>query len=95
MLEVIPADRSDTAIRVEFFGDEIDRITEIDMLTGEIKEDIEACCDLPGLPLCCTKGDVSRRAVEDIEEELEERVKYFKSEGQASGSTENCGANEF
>ena len=36
-IEVVPADRGDTAIRVEFFGDEIDRISEIDMLTGEIK----------------------------------------------------------
>ena len=37
-VEIVPADRGDTAIRVEFFGDEIDRITEIDVLTGEIKE---------------------------------------------------------
>ena len=38
VLEIFPADRGETAIRVEFFGDEIDRITEIDALTGEIKQ---------------------------------------------------------
>ena len=43
-VEIFPANYSDTAIRVEFFGDEIDRITEIDVLTGEVKCSLEHFC---------------------------------------------------
>ena len=57
VLEIFPANYSDRAIRVEFFGDEIDRITEVDVLTGEIKQRTEACCNFPGIPLCCSTGD--------------------------------------
>ena len=52
VLEIFPANHTDTAIRVEFFGDEIDRITEIDVLTGEIKCTAGACGNFPGFPLC-------------------------------------------
>ena len=55
-IEVVPADRGDTAIRVEFFGDEIDRISEIDMLTGEIKNTLNHIAIFPGIPLRCTEG---------------------------------------
>ena len=44
VLEIFPANNTDTAVRVEFFGDEIDRITEIDVLTGEIKSRIWSIC---------------------------------------------------
>ena len=60
-VEIFPADQGDTAIRVEFFGDEIDRISEIDVLTGEIKMYIEAYGNFPGIPLCCTNGAVWRK----------------------------------
>ncbi len=52
VLEIFPANNTDTAMRVEFFGDEIDRITEIDVLTGEIKCPSEACGYLSGFSLC-------------------------------------------
>ena len=52
-----PANEDDTAIRVEFFGDEVDRITEIDVLTGEIKGRAGACGDFPGFPLCSAYGE--------------------------------------
>ena len=51
VLEIIPAYESDTAIRVEFFGDEIDRISEIDILTGEVEGRTETCSNLSGISL--------------------------------------------
>ena len=55
VLEIIPAYESDTAIRVEFFGDEIDRISEIDILTGEVKDELKHVAIFPGISLCgCT-----------------------------------------
>ena len=94
-VEIVPADRGDTAIRVEFFGDEIDRISEIDMLTGEIEKYAESHCDISGFSLCCSERNVWRKQFVMIEIELEEQVKYFKSAGQASGSTENCRTDKF
>ena len=47
VLEIFPAHSADTAVRVEFFGDEIDRITEIDVLTGEIKGELEHVAIFP------------------------------------------------
>ncbi len=94
VLEIFPANYGDTAIRVEFFGDEIDRITEIDVLTGEIKVPARACCGISGFPLRCAAGKDSR-ACDNIEAELEERVKYFKRRGQAAGGAANRGAHEF
>ena len=77
VLEVIPAYETDTAIRVEFFGDEIDRITEIDILTGEIKGELKHTAIFPASHYVVDKENIER-AVKAIEEELEERVKEFK-----------------
>lgn len=77
VLEIIPAYESDTAIRVEFFGDEIDRISEIDILTGEVKDELKHIAIFPASHYVVDCENI-KRAVADIEEELEERVKEFK-----------------
>ena len=79
VLEIIPASEMDTAIRVEFFGDEIDRISEIDVLTGEIKGIREHVAIFPASHYVVPAEQI-QRAARDIEAELEERVRYFKSE---------------
>ena len=79
-VEVVPADRGDTAIRVEFFGDEIDRISEIDMLTGEIKNILNHIAIFPSSHYVVPKERMEK-AIKNIEIELEEQVKYFKEEG--------------
>nr|WP_294526012.1 excinuclease ABC subunit UvrB [uncultured Blautia sp.] len=78
-LEIFPANYSDSAIRVEFFGDEIDRITEIDVLTGEIKCEVSHVGIFPASHYVVPMEQI-QRAAKAIEEELEERVTYFKSE---------------
>ena len=80
MVEIVPADRGDTAIRVEFFGDEIDRISEIDMLTGEVKNTLNHIAIFPASHYVVPKERMEK-AIRNIEIELEEQVKYFKSEG--------------
>ena len=79
-VEVVPADRGDTAIRVEFFGDEIDRISEIDMLTGEIKNTLKHIAIFPASHYVVPKERMEK-AIKNIEIELEEQVKYFEEEG--------------
>ena len=79
VLEIFPADRGETAVRVEFFGDEIDRITEIDVLTGEVKNRLEHISIFPASHYVVPQEKINQATVE-IEKELEERVKYFKSE---------------
>ena len=79
-VEVVPADRGDTAIRVEFFGDEIDRISEIDMLTGEIKNTLNHIAIFPASHYVVPKERMEK-AIKNIEIEREEQVKYFKAEG--------------
>ena len=78
-VEVVPADRGDTAIRVEFFGDEIDRITEIDVLTGEVKCSLEHFAVFPASHYVVPMEKIQKACV-NIEAEMEERVKYFKGE---------------
>ncbi len=78
-LEIFPADYGETAVRVEFFGDEIDRITQIDMLTGEIKAQLTHCAIFPASHYVVPQEKIDR-AVVGIEEELAERVRYFKGE---------------
>ncbi|MEJ8787791.1 excinuclease ABC subunit UvrB [Dorea sp. ICN-14282] len=80
VVEVIPANEADMAVRIEFFGDEIDRITKVDVLTGEIKSELSHVAIFPASHYVVSKEDLER-AVKGIEEELEEQVKYFKSEG--------------
>ena len=79
VLEIIPAEESDTAVRVEFFGDEIDRITQIDTLTGELKADLKYVAIAPASHYVVPMETI-RRATNEIEKELEERIRYFKSE---------------
>lgn len=77
VVEVIPAYESETAIRIEFFGDEIDRITEIDILTGEIKDELKHAAIFPASHYVVDRENINR-AVKDIETELDERVKELK-----------------
>ncbi|MBR2401717.1 MAG: excinuclease ABC subunit UvrB [Lachnospiraceae bacterium] len=79
VVEIFPAEASDTAIRVEFFGDEIDRLLEIDVLTGEIKSSLEHIAIFPASHYVVPMEKILK-AAENIEAELEERVRYFKSE---------------
>ena len=78
-LEIFPANSSDTAVRVEFFGDEIDRISAIDVLTGEIKCQLAHIGIFPASHYVVPAEQIQKAAIA-IEEELKERVDYFKSE---------------
>lgn len=79
VLEIFPANNSDTAIRVEFFGDEIDRITEIDVLTGEVRCSLEHTIIFPASHYVVSQDKINA-ACDNIEEELEEQVRFFKGE---------------
>ena len=79
VLEIFPANNTDTAVRVEFFGDEIDRITEVDVLTGEIKCLLQHIAIFPASHYVVPQEKMNA-ACDRIEAELEERVKYFKGE---------------
>ena len=79
VVEIFPASASDRAIRVEFFGDEVDRIQEIDVVTGEATADLEHMVVFPASHYVVAP-DKMERAIAGIEKELDERVKYFKSE---------------
>ena len=78
-LEIFPASYTDSAIRVEFFDDEIERISEIDALTGQIKIVLEHVAIFPNSHYV-VPPEKMERAIKDIEKELEEQVAYFKSE---------------
>ncbi len=80
VLEVIPALHEETAYRVEFFGDEVERITEVDVLTGEIKNELNHIAIFPASHYVVSKESMER-AIREIETELEAQVKYFKGEG--------------
>ncbi|MCM1257557.1 MAG: excinuclease ABC subunit UvrB [Roseburia sp.] len=77
VLEIFPANFSDTAYRVEFFGDEIDRIVEVDVLTGEIKNSLQHIAVFPASHYVVPQEKINKACVE-IEREMEERVRYFK-----------------
>ena len=79
VVEIFPVSASDRAIRVEFFGDEVDRIQEIDVVTGEATADLEHMVVFPASHYVVAP-DKMERAIAGIEKELDERVKYFKSE---------------
>ena len=79
VLEIIPAEVSDTAVRVEFFGDEIDRICQVDILTGEIQAELKYVAIAPASHYVVPM-DTILAATKEIEKELEERVRWFKSE---------------
>ena len=78
-LEVFPASYSDSAVRIEFFDDEIERITEIDTLTGEVRRQLEHVAIFPNSHYVVAPEKMER-AIKDIEKELAEQVAYFKSE---------------
>ena len=79
VVEIFPISSADTAIRVEFFGDEVDRITEIDVLTGEIKCSLEHTVIFPASHYVVEQEQMNR-ALLDIEAEMIDRVQFFKSE---------------
>ena len=77
VVEIFPAGSGDIAVRVEFFGDEIDRISEFDPLTGAVKAVMSHVMIYPASHFITPPGKL-HAAVEEIEAELEERIKYFK-----------------
>ena len=79
VLEIFPASATDRAIRVEFFGDEVDRIQEIDVLTGTPLNNLEHMVVFPASHYVVSP-DKMEKAITGIEKELKERVKYFKAE---------------
>ena len=79
VVEIFPISSDDHAVRIEFFGDEVERITEIDTLTGEILSTLEHVAIFPASHYVVSKENLER-AIGTIEKELEERVRYFKSE---------------
>ena len=78
VLEIFPVSESDKALRVEFFGDEVERITEIDVLTGEVKAELGHMVVFPASHYV-VDHEAMERAIHEIETELEERVRFFKS----------------
>lgn len=80
VVEVFPASSSDKAIRVEFFGDEIERISEINTLTGELVRTMSYTMLFPATHYAVT-DERREAAIREIEEELDERVKFFKANG--------------
>ncbi|MBE5963156.1 MAG: excinuclease ABC subunit UvrB [Lachnospiraceae bacterium] len=79
VVEIFPISASDTAYRVEFFGDEVDRISEINVLTGEVLCGLEHMIVFPASHYVVDKEKLEE-AIKNIEIELEERIRYFKSE---------------
>jgi excinuclease ABC subunit B len=80
VVEIFPASSAELAIRIEFFGDEVDRILEIDVLTGEIKSSLEHIVVFPASHYVVAPEKLEQ-SIKNIEIELEERIRYFKSEG--------------
>ena len=77
VVEMYPANSTDTAIRVEFFGDEIDRISEINVVTGEVLSNLSHIAVFPASHYIVGR-DKMREAIEEIKQELDERIRYFK-----------------
>lgn len=80
VIEIFPASKGEHAVRVEFFGDEIERITEIDVLTGELVAEREHIAIFPASHFV-TKEETMRVALVNIERELEEQLALFKEQG--------------
>ncbi|WP_034536477.1 excinuclease ABC subunit UvrB [Carnobacterium inhibens] len=79
VVEIFLASRDSEAIRVEFFGDEIDRIREVDVLTGEVKADVQHVPIFPATHFVAN-DEQTRSAVQNIQEELEQRLKVLRAE---------------
>ena len=80
VIEVVPAYLENEAIRIEFFGDEIDRISAVDVLTGTVTLKMPGYTVFPAKQFV-TPGDKLRKAIVKIREEMEERVAWFEKEG--------------
>lgn len=80
VVEIFPAGSSENAIRVEFFGDEIDRITEVHVLTGEVISQLSHVMIYPASHYIVDREKIST-AIEEIDRELQERIKYFNDKG--------------
>ena len=80
VVEIFPAYSSEQIIRVEFFGDEIDRITEIDPVTGEVRAELRHAAIYPASHYIVPRDKIEA-AVKEIEAELKERIEYFKAGG--------------
>ena len=80
VLEIIPATVSDYAIRVEFFGDEIDRIVKTDIVSGKALEELNHVAIFPASHYVVPQERI-KEATAEIEKDLDDRVKYFKQEG--------------
>ncbi|SDH20530.1 Excinuclease ABC subunit B [Alteribacillus persepolensis] len=80
VVEIFPASRDEHCIRVEFFGDEIDRITEVDALTGEILGERNHVAVFPASHFV-TREEKMQKAIKNIEKELEEQLAYFREKG--------------
>ena len=78
-LEVFPSNSNDRALRLEFFGDEIDRVSEINPVTGSVVQDLTYAAVYPANHYIVSP-DMRESAYEEIEREMEERVEYFKSQ---------------
>ena len=78
-VEIYPAQRGDYLIRVEFFGDEIDRIAQVDPLSGKLHATLEHIAIFPASHYVVSQGKINI-ACDNIEQELEERIRYFKGE---------------
>ena len=81
VVEIFPAYEEETAIRIEFFGDEIEAIKEVDPLRGQVKGTLERVRDLPGLALRHAAGSRCAGRSQSIREELRERLDFFDKEG--------------
>ena len=80
VVEIFPAYQSDTAVRVEFFGDEVDRISEINTITGEVKNFVSHVAIYPASHYI-VPADKMKEAIEDLRVEADERVKFFREQG--------------
>ena len=80
VVEIFPAASNDSIIRVEFFGDEVDRISEINPLTGELKAVLRHAAIYPASHYIVSR-DKMQTALDEIERELEERLEYFRENG--------------
>ncbi|QIK68878.1 excinuclease ABC subunit UvrB [Erysipelothrix sp. HDW6C] len=79
VIEIVPGDTDDFVVRIEFFGDEIDRIVEVDRITGTIKQGYRVYDIFPANSYARDMVQI-RKAADSIEEELKERLEYFKKE---------------
>ena len=94
VVEIFPANATDTAVRVEFFGDEIDRITEFDALTGNVKARLEHVAIFPASHYVVAPEKMEK-AICAIEEELKERVEWFKREDKLLEAQRIAGRTKF